>query len=202
MNIWEHCKISVRKFGGVEKDYFEIHKFIDSSKLFYFHVKHRLLLHNLYGIHIGIKKFGDILVNTNGEVILVRDIIAEHLKEDLSGKVPSLNEWLIDNDKEISKGITLPNFANQELEEFIMMPMMMSNLKSSLLITLSDFGVYLTNEILGFDYAKELMGLIEKEKTVKSYLEQFTFTQRWQYCPDKKELEWLKNQKNGKQIKT
>lgn len=202
MNIWNHCNISVRKFGGIENDYFEVHKFVDSSKLFYFNVKHRLLLHNLYGVDVGIKKFGDTLTNSNGEVLLVRDIIAEHLKEDLSGQVPSLNEWLIGNDEEISKLITIPKFVNRELEEFVLMPMIMSNLKSSLLITLSDFGIYLTNEILGTDYAKELMGLVEKEKTVKSYLEQFRFSKRWQYSPDRKELEWLKNKNDGQHTTT
>ena len=52
MNIWDHSRLSVRKFGGKEKDYFQIHKFLDSSKLFYNHVKHRILLHNLYGVEI------------------------------------------------------------------------------------------------------------------------------------------------------
>lgn len=59
MNIWDHSRLSKRKFGGVETDYFDIHKFLDSSKLFYFHAKHRLLLHHLYGIEITILKFGD-----------------------------------------------------------------------------------------------------------------------------------------------
>jgi hypothetical protein len=197
MNIWNHSRISVRKFGGIEEDYFEIHKFIDSSKLFYFHAKHRLLLHNLYGISIVIKKFGDTIKNSNNQIILVRDIAAEHLKEDLSGKVPSLNEWLIDNDEEISKQIKVPKISDSKLEEFVLTPLIMSNLKSSLLITLSDFGIYLTNEILGIEYAKELINQIEKEKTVKNYLEKFKFTQQWQFCPDKKELEWLKNHKHG-----
>jgi len=200
MNIWNHSRISVRKFGGQELDYFQIHKFIDSSKLFYFHAKHRLLLHNLYGIEMTIRKFGDCVENSNREVILVRDIAAEHLKEDLSGRVPSLNEWLIDNDAVISPLIDIPTFDNPELEEFILTPLFRSNFQSSLLITLSEFGIYLTNEILGLEQAKNLTQIIDNQKTIKFYLKEFKFTERWQFCPDKKELEWLKNQKNVRQI--
>lgn len=197
MNIWDHSRLSVRKFGGNEKDYYPIHKFIDSSKLFYFHVKHRLLLHNLYGVELTIRKFGDYVENSNGAIILVRDIAAEHLKEDLSGMVPSLNEWLIDNDAAIGELVKIPKFDNPELEEFVMLPFLMSNLKSALLITLSDFGLYLTKEFLGLNFAIELGGLIDKKNTVKYFLEKFNFTSRWQFCPDQKELEWLKNKKNG-----
>jgi len=164
MNIWNHSRISVRKFGGQELDYFQIHKFIDSSKL----------LHNLYGIEMTVRKFGDCVKNSDGAIILVRDIAAEHLKEDL----------------------------NPELEEFILTPLFRSNLQSSLLITLSEFGVYLTNEILGLEQAKNLIQVIDYQKTIKSYLKEFKFTERWQFCPDKKELEWLKNQKNVRQIAT
>ncbi len=34
MNIWKHSLLSAKKFGGKPEDYFEIHKFLDSSKLF------------------------------------------------------------------------------------------------------------------------------------------------------------------------
>lgn len=196
MNIWDHSRLSVRKFGGIELDYFDIHKFIDSSKLFYFHAKHRLLLHNLYGVEIVIEKFGDTIKNNHNEVILVRDIVAEHLKEDLNGRVPSINDWLIANDDQLSSEIEIPMINDLKLEEFILKPLIMSNLKSSLLITLSDFGIYLTYEVLGLAYAKMLMEQIGKEKTVRSYLEKFKYTERWQYSPDQKELEWLKSKKN------
>lgn len=200
MDIWKHSQIAVRKFGGVEQDYYEIHKFIDSSKLFYYHAKHRLLLHNLYGVEMTIRKFGDYIKNSDGDTILVRDIAAEHLKEDLSGKVPTLSDWLSENDKTLAEQIVIPKFNNPKLEEFVLTPLIMSNLKSSLFITLSDFGIYLTNEILGLEYAKTLIEVIEKDKTVKGFLQQFKFTERWQFSPDKNELEWLKNQKNGQGI--
>ncbi len=197
MNIWNHSRLSVRKFGGKEEDYYTIHKFIDSSKLFYFNSRHRLLLHNLWGIGITIKKFGDTLTNSEKKEILVRDIAAEHCKEDLNGKVPSLQDWLTNNDEKISPKIKIPKIENQELEEFILSPMWKSNLRSSLLITLSNFGVFLTKEIVGFEEAKELQNKIDSKATVQNYLSDFEFTQSWQFTPQKKELEWLSNQ-NGK----
>jgi len=193
LNIWDHSRLSVRKFGGKEKDYYQIHKFIDSSKLFYFNPRHRLLLHNLWGIEIAVNKFGDTILNTNKEEILVRDIVAEHCKEDLNGRVPSLYDWLKKNEEKISPLIQIPVFDNQDLEEFVLSPLLKSNLQSSLLITLSNFGVYLTKELLGFELAKELQTKIKREASIQNYLSNYEFTDRWQFTPQQKEIEWLSN---------
>ena len=197
MNIWDHSRLSVRKFGGKEEDYYQIHKFMDNSKLFYFNPRHRLLLHNLWGIELAVKKFGDIVTSSDEKVILVRDIAAEHCKEDLNGRVPSIQDWLIKNEEKISSQIRIPTFENQELEEFVLSPMWKSNLKSALLITLSNFGVYLAKEIIGFEPAKELSNKIGRNATVQNYLSTFEFTENWQFTPQKKELEWLANN-NGR----
>ena len=193
MNIWDHSRLSVRKFGGKEDDYYQIHKFIDSSKLFYFNPRHRLLLHNLWGIGITVEKFGNTITNSEKKELLVRDIAAEHCKEDLNGKVPSLQDWLTKNNDEIAKQIQIPIFENPTLEEFVLSPMWKSNLKSALLITLSNFGVYLAKEIIGFELAKELQSKIENKATVQNYLSNFQFTESWQFTPQRKEIEWLKN---------
>src|SRR4028118_1096722 len=94
MNVWEHSLIGQRKFGGKPEDYLAIHRFIDSSKLFYYHIKHRLLLHNLYGVELAVELFGDTVINANNAHIPVRDIAVEHIREDLDGKIPTLNDWL------------------------------------------------------------------------------------------------------------
>ena len=159
--------------------------------MFYFNSRHRLLLHNLWGIGITIEKFGDTITNSSKKEILVRDIAAEHCKEDLNGKVPSLQDWLTNNDDKISSLIQIPEIENQDLEEFILSPMWKSNLKSSLLITLSNFGVYLTKEIIGFEAAKELQNTIDSKSTVQNYLSIFEFTESWQFTPQEKEIEWL-----------
>jgi hypothetical protein len=193
MNIWDHSSISVRKFGGKEEDYYEIHKFIDSSKLFLYNPRHRLLLHNLYGIEISILKFGDFIKNSEEKIILVRDIVAEHCKEDLSGKVPSLNEWLSINDQAISSQIVIPIIKDPELKAFVYKPLLKSNLKSSLLITLSNFGVFLTENILGLEKALILNSLINENATIQNYLKEFVFHEKWQFTPSREEIEWLKN---------
>ncbi|MEM1134279.1 MAG: hypothetical protein AAGI07_00460 [Bacteroidota bacterium] len=195
MNIWDHCRLSVRKFGGKEEDYYQIHKFMDSSKLFYFNARHRLLLHNLYGIEMTVKKFGDTIENNEKKKVLVRDISAEHCKEDLSGKVPSLVDWLSENEENIKPLINIPIIEDKRLEEFVLFPKMRSNLESSLLITLSNFGVYLANEILGFESSKILQKLIHKQATVQHYLSVYQFTEKWQFTPWKKELDWLAQNK-------
>lgn len=195
MNIWDHSRLSVRKFGGIEEDYFQIHKFIDSSKLFYYHFKHRLLLHNLYGVDIVIEKFGDYIKNQDNAIILVRNIAVEHLKEDLNGYVPTLNEWLIDNEEVLSQHISLPTIEDEVVRKFVTKPLLMSNLSSSLIITLSDFGVHLCNELLGIEKSLYLQKLVKKEHTVRYYLSKFQITKKWQYWPDKKELHWLKENK-------
>lgn len=93
MNYWKHSLLSKKKFNGTAEDYIAIHRFMDSSKLFYFDSKHRLLLHNTYGIQLCMQKFGDMLVNADGQTVMVRDVAAEHCKEDLLNTVPNLNHW-------------------------------------------------------------------------------------------------------------
>jgi hypothetical protein len=88
MDYRKHSLLSKKKFGGDANDYMALHKFMDTSKLFSFDVRHRILLHNTYGIHICIQKFGDVLTNSDGLAMLVRDVAAEHCKEDLMGVVP------------------------------------------------------------------------------------------------------------------
>ncbi|MFK7970893.1 MAG: hypothetical protein AB8F95_11025 [Bacteroidia bacterium] len=194
MNIWDHSRISVRKFGGKERDYFPIHKFIDSSKLFYFHAKHRLLLHHLWGIELCILKFGDLVSLDSGRQILVRDIAAEHIKEDLLGRVPSISDWLTGNETDLISDDEIPEIEDKNLNYFINQPLLKSNLKSSLLITYSDFGVYLANEFLGKELAIELHKTLPNRKPVSYYLQKFQFTEKWQFSPDPKELAWLKEQ--------
>ena len=149
----------------------------------------------MYGIELTIQKFGDILTTSDHQKLLVRDIAAEHCKEDLNGRVPSLQDWLSANDEKYAEQISIPKFENKELEEFVLLPMMKSNLKSALLITLSNFGVYLVKEILGLELAKELQSKIEPHATAQNYLSIFEFTERWQFTPQRKELEWLANDK-------
>ena len=93
MNIVQHSLISERKFGGSFNDYVAVHRFLDSTKLYFHNIKHRAVLHNTYGVELAVELFGDALENSSGRLVSVRDVAIAHLKEDLSGKVPTLVEW-------------------------------------------------------------------------------------------------------------
>lgn len=197
MDIWKHCLMSQRKFGGQPDDYFAIHRFLDSSKLCYFHAKHRLLIHNTYGIELACELFRDRLENSAGKVILVRDIVAEHCKEDLSGTVPSLYDWLHASDAELEALIQVPELSDHpQLEAFVLRPYLRSGLRSALLITCSDFGITLAEQFLGLAAAKTLAERLPARQRIKTILSAFRFTERWQYTPMLSELRWLKEQEN------
>ena len=148
MNIWKHSLLSAKKFGGEASVYLPIHKFLDSSKLFYYHAKHRMLLHHTFGIEVCIQVFGDYILSQNGQTVLVRDIAAEHIKEDLNNKIPTIQEWWEKNQDLECFVEVLPKVEDQRIEEFILQPLLRSNIKASLIITASDFGVFLINEII------------------------------------------------------
>lgn len=192
MNYWKHSLLSKKKFGGEAEDYLDIHKFIDSSKLFYFHIKHRVLLHNTYGIDLCIQKFGELVTNSGNEKILVRDIAAEHCKEDLLNVVPTLNNWFKYADTGLQDMIRPVHPADQKLREFMMKPLLMSGLRSSLIITHSNFGIFLAREILGMDYALELANHVQGQH-INELLQFVILKDRWQYTPDLKQLKEIEN---------
>ncbi|EHQ25040.1 hypothetical protein Mucpa_0859 [Mucilaginibacter paludis DSM 18603] len=192
MNYWKHSLLSKKKFQGDANDYLQLHKFMDTSKLFYFNIKHRVLLHNTYGIDLCIQKFGETLINAENKKVLIRDIAAEHCKEDLMGVVPTLNNWFKYIDEALLDHIKPINPADSKLKEFVLRPLLMSGLKSTLMITHSNFGIYLTKELLGIDYALELVNYLP-ETNINELLQYIKLKDRWQYTPD---LEQLKNIEN------
>lgn len=192
MNYWKHSLLSKKKFGGTAEDYLHVHKFLDISKLFYFDIKHRVLLHNTYGINLCIQKFGDILKNADGQTILIRDIAAEHCKEDLMGVVPTLNNWFKHVDDNLLNSIKSINPTDGKLKEFILRPYIMSGLKSTLIITHSNFGLYLVKEFLGIDYAVELANQLG-QANINELLQYIKLKERWQYTADLKQLKDIDN---------
>lgn len=193
MNYWKHSLLSRKKFGGNPEDYLPVHKFLDSSKLFYYHLKHRILLHNTYGMEICISKFGELITNSDGKKILVRDIVAEHCKEDLFGIVPTLNNWFKYADEKIFEDFELITTDDQVLNDFLMNPLMMSGLQSSLIITHSNFGIYLAKEVLGSDYALKLSKLVEN-KNINELLQYIKLKEKWQFTPNMEELKQMNDE--------
>ena len=193
MDIWKHSELSASKFGGLPQDYIEIHKFLDSSKLFYFNVKHRALLHHTFGISLCIQLFGDVLKNSQQKKILVRDIAGEHLKEDLNGQVPTLYDWFYDNPPLAPPSLDrILHIEDQPLRAFVLKPYLDSGIEDTLLLTFSDFGVALTERLLGTEKALALRTILPAERRVKSFLKEFKFSKPWQYSPDMDQLKWIK----------
>jgi len=190
VNIVQHGHISTRKFGGEFSDYLDVHRFMDSTKLYLHHIKHRSVLHNMYGVELAVELFGDSLENSDGKAISVRDVAIAHLKEDLSGHTPSLVDWFGDaKELEIPD---VPNFENKQLQEFVCRPYLRSGLQSTLFITLSDFGVELCEQVLGVESALELRRALPPKNLLKDALQNYRFEHRWQFSPCRKELAWLR----------
>jgi len=193
MNYWKHSLLSRKKFNGVAEDYLLIHKFLDSSKLFYYDIRHRILLHHTYGIDLCVGKFGEMISNADNQKVLVRDIAAEHCKEDLMGVVPTLNNWFKSADESLLDFIKPVHPADSKLREFILRPLIMSGLKSTLIITHSNFGIYLVKEFLGIDYAMELVNHLQPSN-INELLSYIRLQDRWQYTPDLEQLKGIENE--------
>ena len=93
MKSFNHCKSSVRYFGGKEDDYWHIHDWFDQTKDHYGDIRHRALRHHTQGIKECEMKFGIVINNSDGKNIPVRSIAEQHIREDL-GFIPTVQDWL------------------------------------------------------------------------------------------------------------
>lgn len=106
MKPYLHARISVHKFKGQENDYIDIHNWFDSTKSSVADMRHRMILHNAFGIFLCEQVFGTMeqkadgswvrmpyIVNSDGDKISVRDIAEQHVLDDL-GHIPSLDKCL------------------------------------------------------------------------------------------------------------
>jgi hypothetical protein len=104
MKPYKHSVISVKKFGGISSDYQNIHDWFDTSKSSIADVRHRMLLHNAFGIYLCEQVFGTMeqkpdgswvrmpyIVNSDGKKVQVRDIGEQHVLDDL-GHIPGLEK--------------------------------------------------------------------------------------------------------------
>ena len=74
MNTIMHCRISQKRWGGKEQDYYEIHNLIDSTKVLCSDSRHRIL-HTLWGVqNVVVPIIGDTLINSDGIAINVKDL--------------------------------------------------------------------------------------------------------------------------------
>lgn len=91
----EHAESSARRFGGKPEDYLVIHRWFDESKAFFPDFRHRALRHHAEGIFLAERIFGVTLTNLDGEVVPVRYIGEQHVREDL-GRIPTVQDWFME----------------------------------------------------------------------------------------------------------
>jgi hypothetical protein len=96
MKPYVHSKNSQKHFGGQIEDYLHIHNWMDSTKAATANFYHRAILHNSFGPFLAEQVFGITMTNSDGKVISIRDIVEMHIKEDCSGKIPTIDDWLKD----------------------------------------------------------------------------------------------------------
>jgi hypothetical protein len=92
-NAYIHAERSAKKWGGEPEDYLTIHKWFDQVKSHLGDNRHRVVLHNAWGIHLAVEVFGDFITNGAGHRVFVKEIGEQHVLEDL-GFIPSLSDCL------------------------------------------------------------------------------------------------------------
>lgn len=88
-----HAERSAKRWGGEPDDYLAIHEWLDSTKAHLPDVRHRLFLHNSFGMLLAERVFGAAITNGAGRRVFVREIAAQHILEDL-GFIPTVAECL------------------------------------------------------------------------------------------------------------
>lgn len=180
MKPLQHAQISAKTYGGCWTDYIEIHSFLDSSKAACAHFKHRFLLHHAEGIELGARIFGANVVNGESRRVPPRQILAEHLVEDL-GRVVTVEDWarslLPDSSDSFYKSLARKreqiekdavrgerellsgafNLTEKDIaavKEFLSFPLVNSAHPAALLVSHNSFAVFLAEKIFGYAFAK------------------------------------------------
>ncbi len=91
---YHHAVSSSKKHGGIPEDYQKIHDWFDQTKAHLADVRHRAILHSSFGIFICEQVFGTTLTNSDGKIIPTRVIAEQHVKEDMGGSIPTIQDWL------------------------------------------------------------------------------------------------------------
>lgn len=93
MSPYYHALSSAKKFGGKWENYIAIHDWFDETKQYTGDWTHRALRHHSAGVQWAIEKFGNVVLNSNGQCIPVKMIAEMHVEEDC-GFVPTPQDYL------------------------------------------------------------------------------------------------------------
>lgn len=93
-HAYHHAQSSAKHFGGKPEDYQAIHNWFDCTKAYEPTFRHRALRHHTLGIFEAEKVFGVTITNSDGKEVPVRIIGEQHVREDFSGFIPTVHDWL------------------------------------------------------------------------------------------------------------
>ena len=109
-----HARSSARRFGGALEDYLAFHEFMDATKAHLADARHRLFLHNAWGIFFVERIFGATFARaSDGKIVPLRPILEQHVFEDL-GHIPSLNDCFRDLPARPLQGLEDDDCAHSE----------------------------------------------------------------------------------------
>lgn len=143
LNSTKHCKISVKRYGGVEDDYRAIHDFIDSTKVLCPDSRHRIF-HTMWAVNlIVVPIFGHTIINSDKVEVDVKDLCErDHLLVDYANKfIPTLNDFMGAVTIELTDEIERieryhASIKNQhELSKLLLSPLEVTGRVESLLLT-------------------------------------------------------------------
>ena len=91
---YHHALSSAKKYGGDWEDYIEVHQWFDQTKSHVPDARHRMVLHNSFGIYLCQQVFGEVIIRkSDGKEVPTRLIGEQHVLEDLR-KIPTLEKCL------------------------------------------------------------------------------------------------------------
>ncbi len=91
---WYHAVMAARSFGGTPDDYLALEQWMDYTKSHIADCRHRLFLHNSWGIFVAERVLGVTLCRTSDDkVVPTRPLLEAHVIQDF-GKIPTLARCL------------------------------------------------------------------------------------------------------------
>lgn len=79
-----HSRASAHRYGGQARDYLPLHSFLDQTKALIADCRHRMVLHNEWGVDIVTAYFGPTVAG-----VPTRQLTEDHIREDLD-EIPTL----------------------------------------------------------------------------------------------------------------
>jgi hypothetical protein len=91
---WYHAIMAARSFGGTPDDYLALEQWMDYTKSHVADCRHRLFLHNSWGIYVAERVLGVTLRRaSDGKIVPTRPLLEAHVIQDF-GKIPTLARCL------------------------------------------------------------------------------------------------------------